>query len=120
MWRRSIVTAAALVFFWEGRAAAHAFLDRAEPPVEGTLQHAPAEIRLHFNESVEPALSSIRLLKADGAAIKLGEVSVDDAEHAVLKASVPPLLPGVYRVVWRAVSTDTHITEGDYTFTVAP
>jgi methionine-rich copper-binding protein CopC len=31
-----------------------------------------------------------------------------------------PLTPGVYTVTWRAVSVDTHVTTGDFKFTVAP
>jgi methionine-rich copper-binding protein CopC len=34
--------------------------------------------------------------------------------------SVPPLVPGHYRVVWRVLSVDTHVSEGDFAFDVAP
>jgi len=34
--------------------------------------------------------------------------------------AVPPLAPGRYRVKWHVLSVDTHVTEGDFTFTVAP
>jgi copper resistance protein C len=37
-----------------------------------------------------------------------------------LEVSVPALAPGRYRVVWRVLSLDTHVTEGDFTFDVAP
>jgi methionine-rich copper-binding protein CopC len=47
-------------------------------------------------------------------------VGIDPADPAVLRVSVPKLAPGECKVVWRAVATDTHGTEGDYTFTVAP
>ena len=120
MWRRWIVTAAALAVLQAGPAAAHALLDEAEPPVGGAVQGSPAEIRLHFNEQVEPTLSGIQLLAADGTGVELGKVGLDPADPAVLRVSVPKLAPGTYKVVWRAVATDTHVTEGDYTFTVAP
>jgi len=44
-------------------------------------------------------------------------VSGDDA--AVLSVSVRALPPGVYTVKWRVLSVDTHVTEGDFAFTVA-
>jgi methionine-rich copper-binding protein CopC len=37
----------------------------------------------------------------------------------VLRVSLPPLEPGRYRVTWRVLSVDTHVTEGDFTFEVA-
>jgi methionine-rich copper-binding protein CopC len=37
----------------------------------------------------------------------------------VLTVSVPQLAPGRYRVKWRVLSVDTHVTEGDYSFDVA-
>jgi methionine-rich copper-binding protein CopC len=37
-----------------------------------------------------------------------------------LGVSLPPLAPGRYRVAWRAVSVDTHVTAGDYAFDVGP
>jgi methionine-rich copper-binding protein CopC len=38
----------------------------------------------------------------------------------VIQVSVPKLAAGRYRVAWRAVSVDTHVTEGDFTFEVKP
>jgi copper resistance protein C len=36
----------------------------------------------------------------------------------VMRVSVKPLTAGIYKVNWRAVSTDTHKTEGNFTFSV--
>ena len=38
-------------------ALAHAFLDQAAPPVDGTVPASPKEIRLTFSEGVEPRFS---------------------------------------------------------------
>ena len=38
--------------------------------------------------------------------------------QALLKVSLPPLGPGTYRVAWRVVSVDTHVTSGSFTFQV--
>ena len=45
---------------------------------------------------------------------------MDRANPALLQVSLPKLAPGQYRVVWRALSVDTHVTEGDFTFDVVP
>ncbi len=99
---------------------AHAFLDHAQPAVGSTLHAAPRGVRLWFTEQLEPAFSSVRVQDGAGKQVDQGDSRVDDADARVLTASLPPLAPGKYRVVWRVVSVDTHVTEGDFTFDVAP
>ena len=36
----------------------------------------------------------------------------------LLRVSLPPLHPGMYRVVWRVLSVDSHVTEGQFAFRV--
>ncbi|MGO9769883.1 MAG: copper homeostasis periplasmic binding protein CopC [Roseiarcus sp.] len=103
-----------------GAAFAHAQLDKAVPPVGGTVT-SPAEIRLKFTEGVEPRFSGIALAGEGGAAVPLGAPSVDSADNSVLIAKVAKTLPpGVYTVTWHAVSVDTHKTQGSFSFTVKP
>ncbi len=103
-----------------GAAFAHAQLDKAVPPVGGTVT-SPAEIRLKFTEGVEPRFSGIVLAGEGGAAVPLGAPSVDSADNSVLIAKVAKTLPpGVYTVTWHAVSVDTHKTQGSFSFTVKP
>ena len=120
--RRSIVRiAAALAFAFAAPAAfAHAQLEKAMPPVGGAVT-SPAEIRLKFSEGVEPHFSGVTLTAEGGAAVPLGKPSVDPADKSVLIVKVGKTLPpGVYTVNWRAVSVDTHHTQGDFQFTVTP
>ena len=105
-------------------ALAHAFLTRASPPVGGTVRAMPPELTLRFSERVEPAFSSVAVTAPGGERID-GELRVDPAEPAVLRIPLKPPVsgsagPGAYKVVWRVVSVDTHVTNGDFTFTVAP
>jgi methionine-rich copper-binding protein CopC len=57
-----------------GDAAAHARLKRANPPVGGggSAAAVPAELQVWFTEPVEPALSSLQVVGADGAPMDLG------------------------------------------------
>jgi hypothetical protein len=122
MIRHSIVRiAAALTFVFAASAAfAHAQLEKATPPVGGAVT-PPAEIRLKFSEGVEPRFSGVALTAAGGASLPLGRPSVDPADNSVLIVKVGKTLPpGVYTVTWRAVSVDTHHTQGDFQFTVTP
>jgi len=100
-------------------AKAHAFLDHALPAVGSTVHAAPGAVRLWFTEEIEPAFSSVRVQDNAGKEVDRGDSRVDAADPRVLTASLPSLAPGTYRVVWRVVSVDTHVTQGDFTFDVA-
>jgi methionine-rich copper-binding protein CopC len=100
-------------------AAAHAFLDRASPAVGSTVHESPASVRLSFSEALEPAFSRAHVEDATGKIVDAGGGHVDAADRTIVAVDVPPLPPGTYRVRWRVVSIDTHVTEGDYTFTIA-
>lgn len=103
-----------------GAALAHAMLDRSAPPVGGSVKGPPARVDLWFTESLEAAFSRLRVLDAAGHRVDGGDARVDKADGTHLSVSVGSLPPGRYRVVWRVVSVDTHATEGDFTFDVAP
>lgn len=96
---------------------AHAFLERASPPVGSSLPAAPPTLSIRFTEAVEPLFSSIVLLDAQGTAVAIGKAGATDG-GLTLTVPLPPLKPGAYTVVWHATSVDTHKTEGRYSFTV--
>jgi copper resistance protein C len=98
---------------------AHAFLDRAEPAVGRTVTPAPTEVRLWFTQKLEPAFSHVQVFDEHDKEVDRGDSHVDPKDPAELVVSLPPLAPGTYKVVWRVVSVDTHVTDGHHTFTVA-
>lgn len=100
-------------------ALAHGHLDRAQPAVGSTVA-APKEVSLWFTEAVEPKFSSIVVQDAKGTAVQLGKAEVAADNKANLKIKVKPLVPGVYKVMWKILSVDTHRTQGSFSFTVAP
>jgi copper resistance protein C len=101
-------------------ALAHAFLSQAAPPVGGEVPTSPKEIRLTFSEAVEPRFSGIDLVTSDGRTIVAGPARPDPGDDKQLVLALPPLAPGRYKVSWHVVSVDTHRTEGEYGFAVAP
>lgn len=102
------------------QAFAHAELKKAAPPVGGTVASA-SEIRLTFSEGVEPRFTKVSLTGPDGAAVPLGAAKTEPGNQAVLIAPITNVLAaGVYTVHWRAVSVDTHHTQGTFQFTVKP
>jgi copper resistance protein C len=115
---RQIVASIGLVMI-TAPALAHATLQKATPPAGGTLSASPTEIRLQFSERVEPSFSGITLANTAGARIPTGPPSLDPDNDAVLVVKVQQTLAlGTYTVTWRAVSIDTHRTQGGYRFSV--
>jgi copper resistance protein C len=100
-------------------AAAHGVLERTEPRAGSIVKSAPAQVRLQFTGAIEPAYSQVRVLDGGGHRVDLGDSRVDADNRALLRVSLPALAPGRYKVAWRVLSVDSHVTEGDFTFRVA-
>ncbi len=100
------------------RLEAHAFLERAEPAVGSTVKGSPGEVRILFTEKVEPSLSSIQVFNASGREVDKRDMHLDRVNHALLHLSLASLEAGSYKVIWRVVSIDTHVTEGSFSFRV--
>jgi methionine-rich copper-binding protein CopC len=103
-----------------GGARAHAFLDRASPAVGSTVHTPPSEVRIQYTEELEPAYSTVRVEDASGTTVSTADAHVDAREPSVLIVPLGPLKPGRYKVIWKVLSVDTHVTNGTFTFTVAP
>lgn len=101
-------------------ADAHAFLDHASPRVGSSVGSAPAEVTLWFSQEVEPAFSTVRVTDKDGKEVDRQDKRIDPSDRSVMRVSLQPLGAGTYKVQWRVLSVDTHVTEGDFTFTVKP
>ena len=103
------------------RLSAHAFLEHSDPPVGGKVHSAPAAVRIWFTEAIEPVFSSIQVLDARGKQVDKKDTHSDRSNRSLLQVSLLPRLePGIYKVVWRVVAVDTHVTSGDFRFQVAP
>ncbi len=100
-------------------ASAHAFLQSSIPGVGSTVRTAPAEVRIDFSEGVEPAFTTIQVANVQGQRVDQGSGHLEDGDtHFAVGLKALP--PGSYRVTWKAVATDTHHTQGSFTFTVLP
>ena len=100
------------------RLEAHAFLEHADPAIGRSVQTSPSEVQIRFTENIEPAVSSIKVFNTSGKEVDKRDLHLDRSDHALLHISLPPLGVGTYKVTWRVVSVDTHVTNGDFTFRV--
>ena len=101
-------------------ATAHGVLERSEPRSGSVLKSAPAQVRLRFTGAIEPAYSRVRVTDERGTPVDLGDSAVDPETRRQLRVSLPVLPAGRYTVAWRVLSVDSHVTEGVFTFRVAP
>jgi methionine-rich copper-binding protein CopC len=100
-------------------AFAHAHLDHAVPAVGTTVVASPEELQLTFTQNIVLAFSGISLKSADGKTIPVGKTVAGPANTLHVRID-GKLAPGSYTVNWHAVSVDTHHTEGNYKFSIAP
>jgi methionine-rich copper-binding protein CopC len=103
-----------------GVAYAHAFLDHADPRVGNTVKSPPRTVALWFTQNLESAFSTIEVLDANGARMNAGNALVDANDRKLLRVPLKALPAGTYTVKWHVLSVDTHTTEGNFTFHVAP
>jgi methionine-rich copper-binding protein CopC len=114
--RASLLVVAALVLTPAPAVHAHSLLIASVPASGAVVVTAPT-VALRFNNRVEKKLSRIRLVPAQGDPRTL-ELRSDGAVDT-LEAPLPALAPGRYRVEWRVLSTDGHVVNGAFPFTVA-
>ena len=115
--RRSSLAGIAPLFLLlaTGHAAAHAFLERADPRVGNKVATSPHQVTLWFTEKLEAAFSKVTVTNAAGQRIDTGKARVSGNQMSI---SLRPGGAGAYRVNWHVLSVDTHTTDGDFTFQV--
>jgi methionine-rich copper-binding protein CopC len=96
-------------------AHAQASLSHASPSGGSALSAAPQEVTLTFTDTLEAAFSKLTVTDPNGIEVSQGKAQVNGN---VMRVSPKLLSAGIYKVNWRAVSTDTHKTEGNFTFSV--
>ena len=112
MKRALLVALVALAF--PASAFAHATLERTTPSFRQELQRGPRTIRLHFDQQVKVIGHGIEVLNGDGKNFALpSRVRGQD-----VVAGVRALPRGPYTVRWEAVSADSHVVSGVWTFGV--
>ena len=100
-------------------AFAHANLARASPAPNSVLDEAPSRVAIWFTEPIEPSLSEIQVLDAQGSRVDDGDSLVDTNDPLAMSVGLTPLPEGTYTVAWKNVSTvDGHRVRGSFVFSV--
>lgn len=114
----AVLMAGLMALAFAPAALAHAALVKSEPARRAELSKAPSQVRLWFNEKIEPAYATIHVFQKGGVPVlhQPARVNKDDAKLLVL--DLPQLDPGAYTVKYRVLSVDGHTVDYGYTFTV--
>jgi len=99
-------------------AFAHAKLQSSDPQAGSTVDSAPKQVRLKFNEALEPAFSKIKLTGPTNNEIPVTGTTVDKTDSTVMAAQLPALQAGEYHVEWSTMTHDGHKAKGEFSFKV--
>lgn len=116
--KKVLNTAALLALMSSASAAfAHTHLQQSTPAADSTVTSAN-ELRLEFSEGIEASFTKVKL-SHDGADVAVSSIKTEPGNKKVLIVTPAQALPvGKYNVDWKAVSVDTHKSNGQYGFTV--
>lgn len=101
-------------------ACAHAKLEAAQPPINGTVKDAPMELDLKFNEELNLKFTGVKVTGPDNKEVKTDGDMLMDGDKTFMVNLPAGLGAGTYSVEWHALSHDGHKTRGNYKFTVKP
>lgn len=111
---RRFAAVALLALAFPAVASAHATLESTTPKFGTEVQRSPGRIELHFDQVVSVVPGSIRVLDDNGK--DFAHPATTDG--TTVTASLPPLSRGSYTVRWQAISADSHVVSGVWTFGV--
>jgi methionine-rich copper-binding protein CopC len=104
--------------FGLSEATAHSRLVRSDPPSRAVLDSAPKELKLWFNESVEPAFAKFWILPVQGDQIPLTSRG-DSADPHILIVTLPDKLPaGPVNIGYHVLSVDGHTVDDKLNFSI--
>ena len=95
---------------------AHAILRDSTPALHSTVKGPDFDITLRYNVRIDGNRSRVLLVSPDGqtAALKLGSQPSPDT----LQAHAAGLKPGAYKLQWKVLASDGHMSSGEIRFTV--
>jgi copper transport protein len=115
--RRILLVAAVAALALPATAWAHATLQTTAPKVGQRLAAAPRVVTLRFDQSVKTLPNGIRVYDAGGKLVS-GVAQGVPGDPRAISVTLRKLSRGAYTVRWSAISNDSHVGHGIYTFGV--
>ena len=95
---------------------AHAVLMQSKPAGNSTVKGPDIPIWLRFNVRVDGKRSRLTLVAPNGSAIDLP--APKQTAPDILETQATGVKPGTYKLQWRALASDGHMSNGEVDFTV--
>lgn len=120
--RRALVIAgvAAAALALPAAAWAHAALLKTFPTASAEVNTPPRELRLIYDEVVEPRFAVVSVTDAAGHQQVDGAVHRSASNSYELNAPLQRSAEGWYLVFWRVISADGHPVRGAFTYRIGP
>jgi copper resistance protein C len=97
---------------------AHSRLVKSDPPARAVRTTVPKELRLWFNEAVEPAFAKVWIVPVQGPQIPLNSHG-DSSDQRLLIVTLPDnLAAGPVVIGYHILSVDGHVVDAQLTFTI--
>jgi copper resistance protein C len=101
-------------------ALAHSRLVRSDPAARAVLDKAPKELKLWYNEAIEPAFAKVWIVPAQGPQIPL-TTKADPSDQRLIVVTLPDDLPaGPVNIGYHVLSVDGHTVDDKLIFTIKP
>jgi copper transport protein len=114
--RRVVLAGFVVALIWPVAAFAHATLKSEEPGYRERFEQAPARVVLRFDQGAEALPNSIVVYDAKGKVVSGAARNGKDTRLVLVPLDRLPR--GAYTVRWHAMSSDSHVVSGVYTFGV--
>lgn len=95
---------------------AHAILRESTPALNSTVQGPDVDISMRFNVRIDGARSRVLLVAPDGTSSALPLAA--QAKPDILQTRAAGLKPGAYKLQWKVLASDGHMSNGVISFTV--
>lgn len=96
-------------------AMAHNELLKTDPPANATLKVPPTRIQFWFEEAPDMTVTKVMVMRESA----MLATTVHTVSAKVLAADFKTkLAPGKYTVTWQTAGDDSHISKGEFKFTV--
>ena len=88
-------------------------------PADGeVLQRAPERVQLFFSEPIERDFFALEVYTANRERVDRRDARIPPTNVQSLEATLVDTGPGIYTVVWRALSIDGHVVRGVFSYSV--
>jgi methionine-rich copper-binding protein CopC len=114
--RRTSLLLVLLLIAGATQAWAHAILRESTPALNSTMQGPDLEISMRFNVRIDGSRSRVLLVAPDGTSSAL--TLATQAKPDILQARATGLKPGAYKLQWKVLASDGHMSNGVIPFTV--